>query len=86
MTGRVDDSCRVHIRRYLRAPFVADRARREHPAGPDHDLAPYVDVVTPGVPTSLRRALEEWAVDEATPDEEIAEFIGWPVARVREHR
>ncbi|MFI5841736.1 hypothetical protein ACIA8K_18700 [Catenuloplanes sp. NPDC051500] len=74
------DAARDHVRRYLRAPFLADLARRARVASHDGD------VVTPGVPRSLRRVLEEWAVDESTPDEEIAEFIGWPVDRVREHR
>jgi hypothetical protein len=43
-------------------------------------------VITPGVPPTLRQALEHGAMDESTPDEELAQFIGWPVERVREHR
>jgi hypothetical protein len=78
--NRSDDPCRDHVRRYLQAPFLADLARQAQ-----RD-APCSDVVTPGVPPSLGRLLEEWAVDESTPDEEIATFIGWPVGKVREHR
>ncbi|GIE78590.1 hypothetical protein Aph02nite_45400 [Actinoplanes philippinensis] len=83
MAGRGEERCRVHVRRYLEAPFLADQARRTQAA----NRADYEnDVVTPGVPPSLRKALEEWVVDESTPDDEVADFIGWPVARVREHR
>ena len=84
LTHGHDDSCRVHVRRYLQAPFLADEARAERR---EQDLVTFADdIVTPGVPPSLRRALEAWAVDESTPDEEIAQFIGWTVERVREHR
>lgn len=42
---------------------------------------------TPGVPPSLARAIEENWIDALdTPDEEIAEFISWPVAKVRKYR
>jgi hypothetical protein len=44
---------------------------------------PYVE--TPGVPETLGHAIEEWADSPSTPEEEIAEFIGWPVEKVREH-
>jgi hypothetical protein len=79
-----DDVCRVHVRRYLRAPFLADRARGIY--GDRYPASYLEDVVTPGVPPSLGRALQDWVVDEATSDEDVAAFIGWPVARVREHR
>jgi hypothetical protein len=82
--NRSADPCRDHVRRYLQAPFLADLARREQSDDPSNVLC--LDVVTPGVPPSLGRVLEEWAVDESTPDEEIATFIGWPVGKVREHR
>jgi hypothetical protein len=84
LENRSDNPCRDHVRRYLQAPFLADLARRAQRE--DLDDAPWSDVVTPGVPPSLGRLLEEWAVDESTPDEEIATFIGWPVGKVREHR
>lgn len=45
---------------------------------------PYV--ATPGMPPSLGQAIEEWVDMLSTPDEEIAEFIGWPVEKVREYR
>ena len=77
--------CRDHVRRYLQAPFLADLARRAQ-IEPGRSDAPWSDLVTPGVPPSLGRALEEWAVAESTPDEEIATFVDWPVAKVREHR
>jgi hypothetical protein len=35
---------------------------------------------------SLGRAIEEWVDMLSTPDEEIAEFIGWPVEKIREYR
>ncbi|GAA1582253.1 hypothetical protein [Actinoplanes couchii] len=41
---------------------------------------------TPGIPPSLGRAIEEWLFAASTPDQDIAEFIGWPVGEVREHR
>ncbi|WP_250037654.1 hypothetical protein [Paractinoplanes maris] len=78
------DCCQVHVRHYLRAPFLADEARRI--TGGQYEGHYTADVTTPGVPPSLRRALQEWVVDELTPDEDIAEFIGWTVERVREHR
>ena len=79
-----DDYCQAHVRHYLQAPFLADEARRIN--GGQHEGRYTVDVTTPGVPPSLQRALQEWVVDDLTPDEDIAEFIGWTVGRVREHR
>ncbi|SDS77607.1 hypothetical protein SAMN04489716_1588 [Actinoplanes derwentensis] len=42
--------------------------------------------VTTAIPPSLGRAIEQWLFADETPDQEIAEFIGWPVGSVREHR
>lgn len=47
---------------------------------------PLPDVVTSGVPPSLGQALDDWINSLNTPDEEIAEFLGWPVEKVREYR
>jgi hypothetical protein len=133
----VTDLCREHVRRYLRAPFLADEARRRRAremamgdgrvvsglltsairwelrdwltgdliaqgdGGPDalqaamltrlqaDDLyaeIPGADSDTPGLPSSLSRMLEEWVCAPSTPDEDIAEFVGWPPSQVREHR
>jgi hypothetical protein len=79
-----EDPCRTHVRRYLRAPFIADEARRTHSDRPA--ACHTADVITPGVPPSLQQVLQEWAVAESTPDEDIAAFIGWPIEQVREHR
>lgn len=79
-----DNCCRAHVRAYLRAPFLADEARLVH--GADHVALHTRDVDTPGLPRSLQQALQEWAVNETTPDEDIASFIGWAVEHVREHR
>ncbi|MCK9871650.1 hypothetical protein MRI28_18745 [Nocardiopsis dassonvillei] len=38
---------------------------------------------TPGVPASLAAALEDWLSVSTTPDEEVAEYIGWSVAEVK---
>ncbi len=50
------------------------------------DDEPLPDVTTPGMPPSLGSAIEDWIGQSSTPDEEIAEFIGWSVEKVREHR
>jgi hypothetical protein len=50
------------------------------------DDLPLPDVATPGVPPSLATALDEWIGQSSTSDGEIAEFIGWSVEKVREHR
>ncbi len=47
---------------------------------------PGTDPATPGIPPSLGRAIEEWVGAPSTPDEEIAQLLGWPVGKVREHR
>jgi hypothetical protein len=44
------------------------------------------DVIAPGVPPSLGQAIDDWISQTSTPDDEIAEFIGWSVEKVREHR
>ena len=49
-----------------------------------YEPSPYVS--TPGIPETLGRAREEWVDMLSTPDEEIAEFVAWPVEKVREHR
>lgn len=36
----------------------------------------------PGIPHSLAGALEDWVDLLTTPDEDIARFVGWPVADV----
>lgn len=43
-------------------------------------------LITPGLPESLCEALDNWIGSRATPDEEVAEFVGWPVERVAEAR
>ncbi|PWW53163.1 hypothetical protein [Actinokineospora spheciospongiae] len=42
--------------------------------------------VTAGIPGSLGAALDDWLSMTSTSDEDIAEFIGWPVDKVRDHR
>lgn len=68
----------------------------DFPAGLDAALAnrylardlyteiPGLELTTPGIPPSLSRAIEEWVFAPSTPDEEIAEFVGWTPGRVRE--
>ncbi|MBM2614268.1 hypothetical protein JIG36_01700 [Actinoplanes sp. LDG1-06] len=51
-----------------------------------YDEIPEPDTADTGLPPSLSRALEEWVCDPATPDEDIAQIAGWPVAKVRDHR
>ncbi|MEV0733392.1 hypothetical protein [Polymorphospora sp. NPDC050346] len=46
---------------------------------------PWLDVDTAGLPGGLGEAIEQWVNGHAT-DEEIAEFIGWPVDKVKDHR
>lgn len=50
------------------------------------DDMPLPEVTTPGVPRSLGQALDEWIGQSNTTVEEIAQFIGWSVEKVREHR
>ncbi|MFI5931813.1 hypothetical protein [Actinoplanes sp. NPDC051494] len=112
-----------HVRLLLKAPFLAEEARRRraeqiartgrrvvvatgrelrdwltgaviahhdpvrhYPADNLFTDVPEPDTLTPGIPPSLHRAIEEWVFDSSTPDREIADFVGWPVAKVREHR
>jgi hypothetical protein len=42
--------------------------------------------VTAGIPESLSEALDDWISSRSTSDEEIAEFVGWSVDKVRDHR
>lgn len=42
--------------------------------------------VTAGIPESLGTALADWIGSWGTSDEEIAEFIGWPVDKVSDCR
>ena len=68
----------------------------DFPAGLDAALAgrylarnlyaeiPGPDLATPGIPPSLSHAIEEWVFAPSTPDEEIAEFVGWTPGEVRE--
>lgn len=44
------------------------------------------EVQTDGIPSSLSVALGEWMGSTGTTDEEIAEFVGWPVDKVRRCR
>lgn len=48
------------------------------------ELSPLPD--TAGLPESLGTALADWIGSRSTPDEEIAEFIGWPVDKVSDCR
>lgn len=50
----------------------------------DDEPEPYV--TTPGMPPSLGAAIEDWVAAPASPDEEIAEFVGWSIEKVQEHR
>lgn len=38
--------------------------------------------VIEGIPTSLGTALADWIGSRGTTDEEVAEFVGWPVDKV----
>ncbi|GAA2556821.1 hypothetical protein GCM10010435_29380 [Winogradskya consettensis] len=94
--GGLTSATRWELRDLLTGSVVA--RGDDGPAGLDAALAdayhsddlfaeiPGADPVTPGIPPSLARAIGEWIGDPGTPDEEIAEFVGWPVARVRECR
>lgn len=60
-------------------------------AGTYHADGLYAEIPGPGpqatgLPSTLAATIEEWVAAVSTPDEEIAEFIGWPVAKVRECR
>jgi hypothetical protein len=42
--------------------------------------------VTGGLPHSLGHALDDWVGATSTPDEDIAEWVGWSVEKVRRCR
>ena len=45
------------------------------------------DEVEPvGIPDSLADALQDWLGTTSTPDEDVAEFVGWSVKEVARHR
>ena len=44
------------------------------------------EVVTEGIPRSLASALDDWIGMMSTTDEDVAEFVGWPVEKVRRCR
>lgn len=39
-----------------------------------------------GIPASLANALQDWLGVTSTPDEDVAEFVGWSVEEVARHR
>ncbi|MEU6104478.1 hypothetical protein [Streptomyces flaveolus] len=43
-------------------------------------------VPTAGVPASLAEALQDWLGMASTPDEDVAQFVGWRVDDVARHR
>lgn len=45
-----------------------------------------VDVEPVGFPASLADALQDWLGLVTTPDEDVAQFIGWSVEEVARHR
>ena len=42
--------------------------------------------VPTGIPDSLAQALQDWLSSAATTDEDVAQFVGWPVDEVNKHR
>jgi hypothetical protein len=46
----------------------------------------YTKVEPVGIPASLADALEDWLGSASTPDEDVAEFVGWSVEDVARHR
>lgn len=44
------------------------------------------DVEPAGIPESLANALLDWLGSSGTPDEDVAQFIGWSVQDVARHR
>lgn len=44
------------------------------------------DTPHPGLPPSLADALQDWLGSMATPDEDVAQFVGWSVEEVARHR
>lgn len=45
-----------------------------------------VDVEPVGIPASLAGALQDWLGSAGTPDEDVAEFVGWSVEDIARHR
>jgi hypothetical protein len=39
-----------------------------------------------GIPASLADALQDWLGSAGTPDEDVAQFVGWTVEEVARHR
>jgi hypothetical protein len=81
LTGAVlarDDDGPAGLSAALAGAYHADGLYAEEPGGSDEAM--------PGIPPSLSRTIEEWVCAPSTPDEEIAEFVRWPVEKVREHR
>jgi len=67
-----------------------DAARRLDPDGKwlhidTIDIDP-MDVEPVGIPESLANALLDWLGSTGTPDEDVAEFVGWSVDDVARHR
>jgi hypothetical protein len=46
----------------------------------------YTKVKPIGIPASLADALEDWLGSAGTPDEDVAQFVGWSVEDVARHR
>jgi hypothetical protein len=44
------------------------------------------DVEIAGIPASLADALQDWLGSAGTPDEDVAQFVGWPTEEVARHR
>ena len=45
-----------------------------------------VDVPAVGIPASLADALQDWLGSAGTPDEDVAQFVGWSAEDVARHR
>ncbi len=45
-----------------------------------------VSVEPVGIPASLAVALQDWLGSAGTPDEDVAQFVGWSVEEVARHR
>ncbi|MFJ4887816.1 hypothetical protein [Streptomyces sp. NPDC088731] len=52
----------------------------------DHVEEAMTKVEPVGIPTSLADALQDWLGVSSTPDEDVAEFVGWSVEEVARHR
>lgn len=67
------------------AKRIAPDGRMVHVDSVTDDM-PLPEVSTPGVPPSLAQALYEWIGQSNTSAEDIAQFVGWSVEKVREHQ